>query len=158
MEDQTKLKDRILFFDGSSSIDLDKIVGYILRHGPDQFYCTEHGLGLRTKSKSDPLEEITWILPESYQNRDVVWEILETANKLGHEEVNRVTEELAEFEKRDMLPLLKVLLYIKEEMEKNNKVWGVGRGSSCAVYTFYLMGIHSVDSLKFNLPMDEFFR
>ncbi len=158
MGDQTKLKDRTLFYDGSSSFNIDDIVSYILQYGPDEIYCSESGLGLRTKSKSDSLEEIQWIIPEGYRNRDVILEILDIANTIGPSAVSRVKAELAEFSKRDMIPLLRLLLYIKERMEEKNKVWGVGRGSSCAVYTFYLMGIHSVDSLKFDLPMDEFFR
>lgn len=158
MDDQTKLKDRTLFYDGSSSIGIDKIVGYILRHGPDKFYCEESGLGLRTKSKSDSLEEVQWIIPEEYQSRDIISELYVLAAYHGPEATERVAVEIEEFQKREMIPLLRLLLYIKEEMERNNQVWGVGRGSSCAVYTFFLMGIHSVDSLKFDLPMDEFFR
>jgi DNA polymerase III alpha subunit len=158
MGDQTKLKDRTLFYDGSSSFNTDDIVSYILQYGPNQIYCSESGLGLKTKFKSDSLPEIQWLLPEPYEKRDIESEVLTTAASHGPEAIARVKTEFQEFEKRDMVPLLKLLLYIKERMEEKNKVWGVGRGSSCAVYTFFLMGIHSVDSLKFNLPMDEFFR
>jgi DNA polymerase III alpha subunit len=37
-------------------------------------------------------------------------------------------------------------------------VWGVGRGSSVASYVLYLLGVHKVDSLKYNLNVDEFLR
>lgn len=158
MDDQTQLKDRTLFYDGSSSISLDKMVDYLLRFGPDKIYCSETGYNLRTKSKSDPLEKVHWDIPEEYQNRDVVTEIYKMASLHGVKAVTRVGLELEEFQRRGMIPLLKILLYIVERMKKEGKAWGVGRGSSCAVYTLYLMDVHCVDSLKFNLPMDEFFR
>jgi DNA polymerase III alpha subunit len=43
-------------------------------------------------------------------------------------------------------------------MRDNNIVWGVGRGSSVASYVLYLLGIHKIDSIKYNLSPDEFFK
>jgi len=42
--------------------------------------------------------------------------------------------------------------------EENKVVWGTGRGSSCASYILYLIGIHQVDSVKYDLDLGEFFR
>ena len=42
------------------------------------------------------------------------------------------------------------------EFKKNNVVWGVGRGSSCACYLLYLLYVHDVDSLEFDIPFKEF--
>jgi DNA polymerase III alpha subunit len=41
-------------------------------------------------------------------------------------------------------------------MRKHNIVWGVGRGSSVASYVLYLIGIHKVDSIKYELNFNEF--
>ena len=41
-------------------------------------------------------------------------------------------------------------------MRKHELVWGVGRGSSVARYVLYLLGVHKVDSLKYNLDIKEF--
>jgi DNA polymerase III alpha subunit len=43
-------------------------------------------------------------------------------------------------------------------MRANNIVWGVGRGSSVASYVLFLIGIHKVDSLYYDLPIEEFLR
>ena len=43
------------------------------------------------------------------------------------------------------------------DTEKNSS-WGVGRGSSVSSYCLYLIGIHMVDSIKYNLDIQEFFK
>jgi DNA polymerase III alpha subunit len=43
-------------------------------------------------------------------------------------------------------------------MRKNKIVWGVGRGSSVASYVLFLIGIHKVNSLKYNLDIKEFLK
>jgi DNA polymerase III alpha subunit len=37
-------------------------------------------------------------------------------------------------------------------------VWGVGRGSSVASYVLFLIGVHRIDSMKYNLDYKEFLR
>jgi len=73
-------------------------------------------------------------------------------------QIDRVTYELGEFESRKMMPVLKFMIYFVANMRKNNIVWGVGRGSSVASYVLYLIGIHKIDSLKYNLDVGEFLR
>jgi len=43
-------------------------------------------------------------------------------------------------------------------MRQNNIVWGVGRGSSVSSYVLYLIGIHKIDSLYYNLDVEDFLR
>ena len=43
-------------------------------------------------------------------------------------------------------------------MRKNNVVWGVGRGLSVASYVLYLIGVHKIDSLYYDLDIEEFLR
>jgi len=66
--------------------------------------------------------------------------------------------ELQEFQDRGMMPLLNFLLYMVDTMRENNIVWGVGRGSSVASYVLYLIGVHRINSMKYNLDYKEFFR
>ena len=66
--------------------------------------------------------------------------------------------ELAEFKARNLFPILQLLIYIIDTMRKNNLVWGVGRGSSVASYILYLLGVHKVDSVKYNLNIKEFLK
>jgi DNA polymerase III alpha subunit len=71
---------------------------------------------------------------------------------------DRVSLELELFIKNDMYDVLHVMKYIVDTLRENNVVWGVGRGSSVASYVLYLIGVHKVDSIKYNLPIEEFFK
>ena len=74
------------------------------------------------------------------------------------EQRQRVDQELELFIKNGMYDVLHVMKYIVDTLRKNNVVWGVGRGSSVASYVLYLIGVHKVDSIKYNLPIEEFFK
>lgn len=54
--------------------------------------------------------------------------------------------------------IFRTLLYIIDVLKNNNVFWGVGRGSSCAAYIFYLIDLHLVDSVLYDIPMEEFFK
>ena len=69
-----------------------------------------------------------------------------------------MTAEFDEFDERGLLPLLKYMKYFVDQMNENNIVMGVGRGSSVASYVLYLLGVHKIDSIKYNLDYKEFFR
>ena len=74
------------------------------------------------------------------------------------EQTDRVSMELTLFIKHGMYDVLHVMKYIVDTLRENNIVWGVGRGSSVASYVLYLIGVHKVDSVKYNLPIGEFFK
>ena len=66
--------------------------------------------------------------------------------------------ELAMYKERGLYPILQLLIYIIDTMRKHNLVWGVGRGSSVSSYVLYILGVHKVDSYKYNLDMKEFLK
>ena len=75
-----------------------------------------------------------------------------------HDQIDRVNQELDLFHKHGMTELLYYLKYLVDTMRENNIVWGVGRGSSVASYVLYLIGIHKIDSIKYNLDIHEFLK
>lgn len=95
-----------------------------------------------------------WLIPESYLDmniEDYVYKLCDT-----EAEVLRVEQELAEFKSRNLLIVLKALKYLVDTMRQEHILWGVGRGSSVASYCLYLLGVHSIDSIKYNLDFKEF--
>jgi len=74
------------------------------------------------------------------------------------EQTDRVSEELEAFVQHGMMDLLFYLKYLVDTMRSNNVVWGVGRGSSVASYVLFLIGVHKIDSIKYNLDWQEFLR
>ena len=57
-----------------------------------------------------------------------------------------------------MMDVLQFLKYMVDTLRENNIVWGVGRGSSVASYVLYLLGVHKVNSIKYDLDPTEFLR
>jgi DNA polymerase III alpha subunit len=43
-------------------------------------------------------------------------------------------------------------------MREHNIVWGVGRGSSVASFVLFLIGIHRINSLYYQISVDEFLK
>jgi len=98
-----------------------------------------------------------WYMPDEYKTLDIeawIWE----QTPPWDPQHTRVAEELAAFKERNMMDLLRWLKYFVDSCNKNNVVWGVGRGSSVASYILYLIGVHHIDSIKYNLEWQEFLR
>jgi hypothetical protein len=98
-----------------------------------------------------------WNMPDEYKTLDIEKWIIKQAPPWDPQ-ATRVAEELAAFKERNMLDLLRWLKYFVDTMRNNNIVWGVGRGSSVASYVLYLIGVHKIDSVKYNLDWQEFLR
>jgi hypothetical protein len=69
-----------------------------------------------------------------------------------------VGEELLLYQERDLFPLLCYIKYMVDTFRANNIVWGLGRGSSVASYVLYLIGVHKIDSIYYDLPITEFLK
>jgi DNA polymerase III alpha subunit len=100
-------------------------------------------------------------IPQHYKEIDVeeyIRGLIPTSGDSAEAVEARVEMELAEYKARNLFPVLQLLIYIIDTMRKNNLVWGVGRGSSVSSYLLYLIGVHKVDSVKYNLNIKEFLK
>lgn len=97
-----------------------------------------------------------WHMPEEYKDLDIVAWL--NNKQLTHVQRERVHYEIKLFQDRGMIPVLKFLRYLVAQCKENNIVLGVGRGSSVSSYVLYLIGIHKVDSLKYDLDIKEFLK
>jgi len=97
-----------------------------------------------------------WFMPNHCKDFDVEEFCLGRCTTA--EQKQRVLDEMAEYKVRDMIPLLQWCKHFVDTCIENNIVWGVGRGSSVASFVLYLLGIHQVDSVKYNLEWQEFLR
>lgn len=101
------------------------------------------------------LDTANWFIPENYTSIDIEKFLTDLCPKQNY---HRLTVELELFKKNNMLIVLKAMKYLVDTMRANNIVWGVGRGSSVASYALFLLGVHKIDSVKYNLPIEEFFK
>ena len=100
-----------------------------------------------------------WFMPDEYKDINVYEYVLGKAETPCPQHVQeRIWEELHEYKNRGMAPLLRYMIYLVDFMRENNIVWGVGRGSSVASYVLYLIGVHKINSIQFDLDWREFLR
>jgi DNA polymerase III alpha subunit len=144
-----------------------ELIEGILRHGPDILaHCqTSDDLSTYLQRLNDEhlnypvpnhIDPTTWFIPYEYKTMDILDWLYQRCPTPEIRE--RVVEELRLFAKHDMIPVLKTMKYVVDTLRANNVVWGVGRGSSVASYVLHLIGVHKIDSIKYNIPIEEFFK
>ena len=104
----------------------------------------------------DSLNQHSWLMPLEYKSYPVASYLLELCTTA--EEKARVEMELELFEKHNMMNLLCFLKYLVDKLRENTILWGVGRGSSVASYCLYLLGVHKINSIKYDLDISEFLK
>jgi DNA polymerase III alpha subunit len=97
-----------------------------------------------------------WYIPDEYLELDIAKFVLDQCNTEA--ELQRAGEELLLYQERDMFILLRYLKYLVDTMRKHNIVWGVGRGSSVSSFVLYLIGVHRINSLFYQLEVEEFLK
>jgi DNA polymerase III alpha subunit len=97
-----------------------------------------------------------WHMPEKYYQINVLQWLL--ARCQNDEEKVRVQMEYDLFEKKKFIRVLQFLIYFVDTLRANNMVWGVGRGSSVASFCLFLIGVHKINPMLYNLDITEFLR
>ncbi len=145
----------------------EQLIKGIIKHGPEILeHClcsddlTKYIDRINQEHLNYPIPPNTihknkWFIPDDYYPNltEMLYGMCET-----DEQRDRVSQELELFIKHGIYDVLHVMKYIVDTLRSNNVVWGVGRGSSVASYVLYLIGVHKIDSIKYNLPIEEFFK
>jgi DNA polymerase III alpha subunit len=144
-----------------------ELIEGILKYGPEILdHCqTSDDLSNYLKRLNDEhlnypvpnnIDTNNWFIPYEYKTMDILDWLYQRCPTPEIRE--RVVEELRLFAKHDMIPVLKTMKYVVDTLRANNVVWGVGRGSSVASYVLHIIGVHKIDSIKYNIPIEEFFK
>jgi DNA polymerase III alpha subunit len=104
----------------------------------------------------DRQRQSQWFMPAEYRDTDIAQHVLSLCET--QEQLQRAGQELLMFQERDLFDLLRYLRYLVDVMRQNHIIWGVGRGSSVASYVLYLLGVHRIDSMFYDLDPAEFLR
>jgi len=166
-----------LWPDGSISVDPDNVIDFIykLSSQPDglkKLYVTsltpeiitynavsDHKL--KVKTSCDAKFPPAWNIPEKYISLDLDDYLLKLVDKIEHDKlydkrVERLSTEIFLFKQLKLDNVLRTLLYVIDVMTEKNVVWGVGRGSSCSSYLLYLMGLHEIDAVLYEIDVEDF--
>jgi len=133
----------------------------------DQYTASLKDLGIdlpiiHTAPSRESLKEFdekninNWHMPEKYYQINVLEWLLDKCQ--NDEERSRVQMEYMLFEKKQFIKVLQFLVYFIDTLRANNMVWGVGRGSSVASFCLFLIGVHKINPMLYNLDITEFLR
>ncbi len=143
----------ISLFQVEDSIEYNRSVAEL--HAELDLLDSYHSIS-QTVEEFDRVLQRNWRMPKEYKELDIAAYVLGLCKE--EHELQRVGEELILYQERDLFDLLRYLKYLIDTLRKNNIVWGVGRGSSVASYVLFLIGVHKIDSLYYNLNIDEFLK
>lgn len=138
------------------TVNLEKLISHIEDPGSLLTWALDSETNNVSVPEFDLSNQSNWFMPGDYKNLDIAQYILSLCNT--QEELQRVGEELLLFQEHNLFDLLRFLKYLVDTMQKNHVIWGVGRGSSVASYVLYLMGVHKINSLHYELDPREFLR
>lgn len=120
---------------------------------------------LTVKTQCDDLL-VAWDIPEYYKTlniRDIIltkhhsmatqyeWTDVEYQSR-----VDRILLEYSLYKKCNYIQLLQVMHYLVDTLTSKGVVWGPGRGSSVSSYILYILQVHDVDSVTFELDITDF--
>lgn len=143
----------ISLFQVEDSIEYNRSVADL--HAELDLLDSYHNINMSVE-EFDRVLQRNWRMPKEYKELDIAAYVLGLCKE--EHELQRVGEELILYQERDLFDLLRYLKYLIDTLRKNNIVWGVGRGSSVASYVLFLIGVHKIDSLYYNLNIDEFLK
>lgn len=176
----TQLSDRTLRFDGVSEIQPDEVARYLLLGVPaSKLRVTELDSDIEkfnfqvapedqvSPVSNEPIElNMDWSIPEPWLSLDLDTYIMDQYFEriwpqhdadMEKKAIQRIADELEQVRARGMVEFMRTVIYILHVLRQKNVVWGVGRGSSCASYLLFIIGLHVVDCVAFDVPMEEFF-
>jgi DNA polymerase III alpha subunit len=149
--DVTTLKNVVV----DHTVDIMGLVGNISNPNqlPSWTFCKSTDISI---DEFDGERQKTWFMPQIYKDLDIAKHVLDLCQ--SQEQLQRAGEELLLYQERGLLDLLRYLKYLVDVMTEYHVTWGVGRGSSVASYVLYLLRVHKIDSLMYDLNPREFLR
>jgi DNA polymerase III alpha subunit len=138
-----------------------------------QYNLTNHTMGTESpiviyatpelSPKEYHASRIRFNLPDEYQNLELIDYI---SNKVDQHEFDydisvvyhRICEELLLFHECGMEDYLRAIIYLIDTMNSKNVVRGCGRGSSVASFILFVIGVHYIDPIKYDINISEFLR
>lgn len=174
------LGDRQLWPDGDITIDPSKLTDYIFSVASNrsikqikvtkltpevQSYnsIADYPIEVKTDCQVEDLFPPTWVLPDAYKYLNLDEYLIGLADRIEKDSLydkrmERFAHEIWLFKELSLDDILRCLIYVVETMKNKRVVWGVGRGSSCSSYLLYVLGLHSVDAVKYDIDISDFIK
>lgn len=175
---KTELKRYTLWYDGTLDCQAKDIESFISKVPVGKLAVEKLNTNIRrynslvskseaivVKTDCNPLD-FGWDIPDEYMQLDLKMYLLDKV--LDYEfpddgpavmkRTVRTLHELRVFISAGLENMLRCLIHIVDVFKKRKVVWGVGRGSSVSSYILYLIGIHDIDCVEYDLPFTDFMK
>lgn len=172
---KTTLSTRILWADGVSEVDPEQVINLLERGVPAAKIATTKltpELAEFNRLTDKPILPKAglavsfppaWVIPDRYKYLDLAEYLIGLAERVERDDLyerrlQRLVEEIDLYMKLGYQDLLRALIYVVDELNRCQVVWGVGRGSSCSSYLLFLLGLHEVDSVLYEIEFSDFIK
>lgn len=167
------LGDRILWFDGSMTVEPSNLLTFmrpniklhVTQLTPDVAsfnMLAEEPINVKVKLDASGILPDAWDIPQHYLDLDLdaffADRLCEWSGSDLERRKQRVTVELSAYREADKEIVLRLMIYIVDTLTRTNSVWGIGRGSSVSCFLLYLIGVHDIDSVEFDLNFSDFMK
>lgn len=143
-------KEKILF--NKDDVDIIAFNHFSYKNFNDEYFI------LADEIKDNDLRKNEWFYPEKYDSYDLQSYFDFYTKDLPSVYKERADIELKLYKEHNMEKFLRFCIYFADVMAQENFVIGVGRGSSSASLLLYLLKIHLIDPIKYNLDIKEFIK
>lgn len=174
----TKLDGRVLYYDGDIAYD-DPIATLTTNNVPVKYVTnitndiaqynklvSNKADRLVCKISNRPLD-LSWRIPNAYKLIDITKYAFDAHIKItkhitDEDEISarddRLVQELSRYKKLGLVIIVQTLIYIVDTLTLTDTIWGVGRGSGVNSYLLFVIGVHDIDSFKYDLDITEFLK
>ena len=172
---KTQLTTRALWADGVSEVEPAEIIKLLEQGVPSSKLATTRLTAdlvefnkltdkpILPKSALSVTFPPAWVIPDRYKYLDLAEYLIGLAEHVAQDDLyerrlQRLVEEIDLYTKLGYQDLLRALIYVVDELNRCQVIWGVGRGSSCSSYLLFLLGLHEVDSVLYDIQITDFIK
>lgn len=162
------LKTRILKNNGDSIVWDSKAMEALLTTGEIPYhmkvvdsddarkYKRKYGQDIIADLDEDELHPDISFSEEEFEEVVVFLENNKRDDTSDEDHIKRLDKELTYFVNSNHQHFVIKIKNLIEQFREEGLVWGVGRGSSCASYVMYLLGVHDVNPITYEIDFSEF--
>lgn len=138
-----------------SSIDVDDDAEIALFNHYAYQHCDDTAI-THQEPFDHAVRQNEWFYPDEFETFDLDDFFAQLCTT--EEQTTRVKYELKLYRECGLEKLLRWAVWFMCTVQQKDLFIGVGRGSSVSSYCLYLIGMHMIDSIKYGLDPEEFFK
>lgn len=160
-----KKRDRVLLRDGRSIVSPVQFSRLVLKGEDvsslfviDSDDSRKYDLVFGEKTSSE-IEDVD-VSPHSHVHSEEeltrLLDLVISSDRFEDMMIERLEQEVDFFDRTNNVTFLLQCVDLLEKMQQDGVVYGVGRGSMCASLVLYLLKVHDINPLQYDIPFSEF--